>query len=184
MRPTWLITRCTARVDRARSKRDAPTPSVAPNDDALRRLFAVVVRGLPVSLRSFFQNVHVESLFGHHLFQPRILFLEGLKLLRHLRLPVGAELMDTLIIEGAGWVCKTGYNVIVGTGQYVIGKVCNSGVYRVEGLAGLLRGYGEDNVRYLRWVEIIKGDKGRIESTQRCCLQHANCCTEGRRHLA
>jgi len=57
------------KVDRARGKRDAPTPSVAPNDDALRRLFAVVVRGLPVSLRSFLQNVHVESLFGHHLFQ-------------------------------------------------------------------------------------------------------------------
>ena len=84
-------------VDRARGKRDAPTPSVAPNDDALRRLFAVVVRGLPVSLRSFLQNVHVESLFGHHLFQPRILFLEGLKLLRHLRLHTVDLLPQTVI---------------------------------------------------------------------------------------
>ena len=84
-------------VDRARGNGDAPTPSVAPDDDALRRLFAVVVRGLPVSLRSFLQNLHVESLFGHHLFQPRILFLKGLKLFRHLRLPTPVLLPPTVL---------------------------------------------------------------------------------------
>ena len=84
-------------VDRARGKRDAPTPSVAPNDDALRRLFAVVVRGLPVSLCGFLQNIHVESLFGHPLFQSCILFFESLELLRHLRLHAAVLLSPAVI---------------------------------------------------------------------------------------
>jgi len=65
---------------------DAPTPSVAPNGDAPRWSFAVDVRGLPVSLRGFLHNLHVQSLLGHHLLQPHILFLQSLEFLRHLRL--------------------------------------------------------------------------------------------------
>ena len=44
------------------------------------------VWGLPVSLRRFFEDLHVEGLVGHQLLQPGILFLEGLQLLDHLRL--------------------------------------------------------------------------------------------------
>ena len=77
---------------------DAPTPSVAPNDDAPQRSFAVAVRGLPVSLRGFLQNLHVESLFGHHLLHPDILFSQGFELLRHLRLHA-AELMPSAVIR-------------------------------------------------------------------------------------
>ena len=40
-------------ADRVHDTLDAPTLSVAPNGDALRRPFAVDVRGLPVSLRGF-----------------------------------------------------------------------------------------------------------------------------------
>jgi len=69
-------------ADRAHGRLEAPTLSLAPYDDALRRPFAVVVRGLPVSLCSFLQNIHVENLFGHHLFQSCILFFESLELLR------------------------------------------------------------------------------------------------------
>ena len=84
-------------VDRARGKRDALTLSQAPNDNAPRRLFAVVVRGLPVSLRSFLQNLHVESLFGHHLLQPSILILQRLELLGHFRQPAAVLLPSAVI---------------------------------------------------------------------------------------
>ena len=62
-------------VDRGRGTLDAPILSVAPNGDVLRRAFAVDVRGLPVSLRGFLQNLHIKSLLGHHLLQSTILFL-------------------------------------------------------------------------------------------------------------
>ena len=65
---------------------DAPTPSVAPNDDAPQRSFAVDVRGLPVSLRGFLEDLHVQSLLGDHLFQPSVLFLQGFEFLGHFRL--------------------------------------------------------------------------------------------------
>ena len=65
---------------------DAPTPSVAPNDDAPQRSFAVAVRGLLVSLRGFLQNLHIQRLLGDHLFQPNVLFLQGFEFLGHFRL--------------------------------------------------------------------------------------------------
>jgi len=53
-------------VDRAADMLDAPKPSGAPNGNAPRRSFAAAVRSLPVSLRGGLQNLHIESLLGHH----------------------------------------------------------------------------------------------------------------------
>ena len=44
------------------------------------------MRSLPVSLRSFFENLHVQGLVSNQLLPSRILFLEGFELLDHLRL--------------------------------------------------------------------------------------------------
>ena len=65
---------------------DAPTLSVTPNDDAPQRSFAVDVRGLPVFLRVFLHNLHIQRLLGEHVFQPTVLFLQGFEFLVHLRL--------------------------------------------------------------------------------------------------
>ena len=74
---------------------DAPTPSVASNGDAPRWSFAVDVRGLPVSLRGFLQNLHIKSLLRYHLLQPSILFLQGFKF--HLRLHANDLLTPAVI---------------------------------------------------------------------------------------
>ena len=58
--------------------------SEAPNDDELQRPFDADVRGLPVSLRGFLQDIHIESLLCHELLQTSILFLKGFEFLRHL----------------------------------------------------------------------------------------------------
>ena len=58
--------------------------SEAPNDDELLRPFDADVRGLPVSLRGFLQNIHIESLVSQEFLQASILFLKGFQFLRHL----------------------------------------------------------------------------------------------------
>ena len=73
-------------VDRAHDNLDAPTPSVAPNIDAPQWSFAVDVRGLPVSLRGFLEDLHVQSLLSDHLLQRSVLFLQSFEFLGHLRL--------------------------------------------------------------------------------------------------
>ena len=69
-------------VDRAHDNLDAPTPSVAPNIDAPQWSFAVDVRGLPVSLRGFLEDLHVQSLLGDHLLRPSVLFLQDFEFLQ------------------------------------------------------------------------------------------------------
>ena len=54
------------KVNRARDVLDAPKPSGVSNGNAPRRSFAADVRSLPVSLRGCLQNLHIESLLGHH----------------------------------------------------------------------------------------------------------------------
>ena len=44
--------------------------SEVPNEDELLRPFDADVRGLPVSLRGFLEDLHVEGLVGHQLLQP------------------------------------------------------------------------------------------------------------------
>jgi len=56
----------------------------APIDDVLLSPYVVDLRGLPVSLCGFLQNLHIQSLFGYQLFQATVLFLERLKLLGQL----------------------------------------------------------------------------------------------------
>ena len=55
------------------------------------------MRGSPVFLRGFLEDLHVQSLLGHHLLQPRIFFLKGLQLLGHLRLHAAALLTLAVI---------------------------------------------------------------------------------------
>ena len=62
---------------------DAATLLLAPSSDALRVRCVVAAQGLPVSLRGFLQYLHVESLLGHQLLQPPILFFQGPQLLDH-----------------------------------------------------------------------------------------------------
>jgi len=48
--------------------------SEVPNEDELLRPFDADVRGLPVSLRGFLQNIHIESLVSQEFLQASILF--------------------------------------------------------------------------------------------------------------
>ena len=73
-------------VDPARGTLDAPTLCAAPDDDVSRQPFVVDVRGLPVSLRGFLQDLHVQSLLRHHLLQPSVLLLKRLQLHDHVGL--------------------------------------------------------------------------------------------------
>ena len=56
-----------------RAELDAVKLSLARNDDALPERFVADVRRLPVSLRRFLQNLHVDSLLRHQLLQTGIL---------------------------------------------------------------------------------------------------------------
>ena len=42
------------------------------------------VQGLPVSLGSLLEDLHIEGLLGNNLLQPCVLFLQGFQLLGHL----------------------------------------------------------------------------------------------------
>ena len=64
-------------VDRVLDRLDVLILSQAPNGDKLQRSFAGDVRGLPVSLRGFLQNIHIESLVSHELLQANVFFLKG-----------------------------------------------------------------------------------------------------------
>ena len=75
----------------------APKHSRAPNGNAPQRSFADDVRGLPVSLRGFLENLHAESLVGYQLIQPDILFLKRLQLFHHLQLYPATLLTPTAI---------------------------------------------------------------------------------------
>ena len=88
-------------VDRGRDMLDAPKTSVIPNGDVPQRSFSVDVRGLPISRRGFLQNLHVESLLGHHLLQPSILILQRLELLGHFRLHA-SDLLSPAVIRLLG----------------------------------------------------------------------------------
>ena len=78
----------------------------------------------------------------------------------------GAVLLDVPglghLLKGLGWVGNKGYNVVAGSGQYIIGEVCDSAVYRVEGLAGMHRGYCSDDQDYLDELKIIKRDEEEL----------------------
>ena len=63
-------------VDPERDKRDVPKPFPAPNADVLHESFVGVAWGLPVSLRGFLENLHVQSLLSHQLLQPSVFFLQ------------------------------------------------------------------------------------------------------------
>lgn len=70
-------------VGPAHGRRVALKLDRAPNDDGLPGPCDDDVRGLPVSLRGFLENLHVQGLLGNHLLQPGILLLESLQLLGH-----------------------------------------------------------------------------------------------------
>ena len=65
-------------VDRALDRRDVPKSFPALNDDARRQRSDVAVQGLPVSLRGFLEDLHVQDLVRDDFFQSRVLFLESL----------------------------------------------------------------------------------------------------------
>ena len=58
---------------------------------------AISVWDLPVSLRRFFEDLHVHSLLGHQLLQSSILFCEGFELLCHLWMHPTLLLTPTVI---------------------------------------------------------------------------------------
>ena len=65
-------------VNRAGNMLDASKTSGVPNGNAPRRLFVADVWGLPVSLRGFLQNLHVEGLPGYHLLSRTFSFRRAL----------------------------------------------------------------------------------------------------------
>ena len=84
---------------------------MAPNGDVPGRSFAGGVRGLPVSLRGFTQDLRVQGLVGHQLLESSLLFLQGPQLrsvVRRVRvilfqgfpLPVGAAVQDGMCYVG------------------------------------------------------------------------------------
>ena len=77
IRSTRLVTLRTARLTDVLDRLDVLILSQAPNGDKLQRSFAGDVRGLPVSLRGFLQNIHIESLVSHELLQASVFFLKG-----------------------------------------------------------------------------------------------------------
>ena len=76
---------------------DAPRLFLAPNGYARRIPCVGDVQGLPVSLGSLLENLHIESLLGDHLLQPCVLFLQSLQLLGHLRLHATVLLSPAII---------------------------------------------------------------------------------------
>ena len=63
---------------------DAPRLFLAPNGYARRIPCVGDVQGLPVSLGSILENLHIVSLLGNHLLLPCDLFLQSFQLLGHL----------------------------------------------------------------------------------------------------
>ena len=67
-----------------RGRHDAPRLFLAPNGYARWIPCVDGVQGLPVSLGSLLEDLHIESLLGDHLLQPCVLLFQSFQLLGHL----------------------------------------------------------------------------------------------------
>lgn len=77
--------------DQEPDKHDAPIRVQAASDGGLRERFADDARGLPVSLRSFLQNLHVQTLVSNQSLEPRVLFLKCLQLLHNVVISISLQ---------------------------------------------------------------------------------------------